>query len=56
MCFSFKWFQNNDILEQKNGFHMLKKKIDNPILNKMPTYFGMTNYYNPLIEQKKFKI
>jgi hypothetical protein len=32
---------------------MLKRNIDNPILNKMPTYFGMTNYYNPLIEQKK---
>jgi hypothetical protein len=21
----------------------------------MPTYFGMTNYYNPLIEQKNLK-
>jgi hypothetical protein len=34
MCISFKWFQNDDIIEQKNESHMLKNNIDNLILIK----------------------
>jgi hypothetical protein len=32
---------------------MLKSNIDNPILNKMPTYFGMTTTITLSLNQKK---
>jgi hypothetical protein len=32
---------------------MLKSNIDNPILNKMPNYFGMTTTITLSLNQKK---
>jgi hypothetical protein len=38
---------------KKNKSHMLKSNIDNPILNKMPNYFGMTTTITLSLNQKK---